>query len=220
MTDHRKSYRLIILMIFPLLFGGCLSPVKDLYPENIEERTVPIFIVSHGWHAGIAIESEYIHHLLPNHSRIPDTKFLKFGWGDYRYYSDSDAGFWLMLRAAMLPTRSTLHVVGFDMPIERYFFNSRVIRIQITEQGAEELGKYISERFYRDSGGDVLFQADGLYTNSAFFRARGLYYMPKTSNSWTARALRKTGYPITPIYGLTSGNVMKQASKDGEWIRE
>jgi uncharacterized protein (TIGR02117 family) len=220
MTDYRKVHHNFMLLIFPLLFGGCLSPVQGLYPEKMDERTVPLYIVSHGWHAGIAIESEYIRHLLPEHSAIPDSELLKFGWGDYRYYSEPDAGFWLMLRAAMIPTRSTLHVVGIEIPIERYFFNSRIIRIQITTEGAENLGRFISERFYRDSDGDVQFQSDGLYSNSAFFRAKGLYYMPKTSNIWTARALRKTGYPITPIYGLTSGNVMKQASKDGVWIRE
>lgn len=218
-----RMYKTIILFItlfVSFLLGGCLSPVKELYPENADERTIPLYIVSHGWHAGIAIEREYIQHLLPDHTHIPDSKILKFGWGDYRYYSDSNAGFWLMMRAAMLPTRSTIHVVGMNIPIERYFFSSRIIRIQITTEGAEELGKFISDRFYRNSEGEVQFQTDGLYTNSAFFRAKGLYYMPKTSNVWTARALRKTGYPITPIYGLTSGNVMKQASKDGEWILE
>ena len=217
---YLKTVFILLLPVLIFLIGGCLGPVKELYPENIEERTVPLYIVSHGWHAGIAIESEYIQHMLPEHSSIPEAKILKFGWGDSRYYSDPDAGFWLMMRAAMLPTRSTLHVVGIDMPIDRYFFNSRIIKIQITAEGAEELGRFISDRFYRNSDGDIQFQTDGLYTNSAFFKARGFYYMPKTSNAWTARALRQTGYPITPVYGLTSGNVMKQASKDGEWLRE
>lgn len=208
------SRALFILPCF-IIFMGCLNPIQDLYPPNEEDRPVPVYIVSHGWHAGIAIESKYIQHLLPDHPKMPKARMLKFGWGDQRYYSEPDAGFGLMLRAALLPTRSVLHVVATDLPIERYFYTSRVIRIQITRDGAEQLGLFISDRFRRDENGIIQFAADGLYSNSQFFEANGLYYLPKTSNTWTARALRQTGYPITPIYSLTSGNVIKQALKEG-----
>jgi uncharacterized protein (TIGR02117 family) len=211
--------RIHTLIPLLLLFAGCLNPIQHLYPENEEDRPVPVFIVSHGWHAGIAIESEYIHHLLPDHPDMPQAKFLKFGWGDGRYYSEPDAGFGLMVRAALLPTRSVLHVVATDLPIERYFGASRVVRIHITTDGAEKLGIFISDRFRKDDNGLVRVAADGLYSNSKFFEATGRYYLPKTSNVWTARALRQTGYPITPIYSLTSGNVMKQSLKEGESIQ-
>lgn len=211
--------RILILLASLLLFAGCLSPIQDLYPQNEEDRPVPVYIVSHGWHAGIAIESEYIRHLLPEHPIMPEGRFLKFGWGDQRYYSEPDAGFGLMMRAALLPTRSVLHVVATDLPIERYFYASRVIQIQITPEGAEQLGLFISDRFRKDDDGNIQPVADGLYSNSQFFQANGLYYLPKTSNTWTARALRQTGYPITPVYGLTSGNVVKQALKEGHSLQ-
>lgn len=214
-----KSYytmiRTSILLPLLIIITGCLSPVQDLYPQNEADRTVPVYIVSHGWHAGIAIESEYIRHLLPEHSEMPEGRFLKFGWGDRRYYSEPDAGFGLMMRAALIPTQSVLHVVATDLPIERYFWASRVVRIQVTHKGAEQLGLFISDRLRKNENGDIQIVADGLYSNSQFFEANGRYYLPKTSNVWTARALRKTGYPITPIYSLTSGNVIKQSLKDG-----
>lgn len=208
-------------IFIPLLIivTGCLNPVQNLYPENEEERPVPVYIVSHGWHASIAIEKEYINHLLPEHPNMPDARFLKFGWGDKRYYSEPDAGFGLMMRAALIPTRSVLHVVGTDLPVERYFVASRVIRVQITAEGAEKLGLFILDRFRLGQDGAIQFAADGLYRNSAFFEAKGRYYLPKTSNTWTARALRQTGYPITPIYAITSGNVIKQARKDGRIVQ-
>lgn len=211
--------RIKILLPLLMLFTGCLNPIQNLYPENEEDRPVPVYIVSHGWHAGIAIESEYIRHLLPEHPELPQAKFLKFGWGDRRYYSEQDAGYGLMVRAALLPTRSVLHVVATDLDVERYFSASRVVRIQITADGAEKLGIFISDRFRKDENGNVRVAAEGLYTNSLFFEATGRYYMPKTSNVWTARALRQTGYPITPIYSLTSGNVIKQSLKDGESVQ-
>lgn len=211
-----RTHTLLPILLF---FTGCLSPIQELYPQDELERPVPVYIVSHGWHAGIAIESEYIEHLLPDHPKMPKARFLKFGWGDQRYYSESDAGFGLMMRAALLPTRSVLHVVATDLPIDRYFVASRVVRLQITPEGAEQLGLFISDRFRKDENGNVQVVADGLYSNSQFFAATGRYYLPKTSNTWTARALRQTGYPITPIYSLTSGNVIKQALKEGNSLQ-
>lgn len=207
-----------LFLFLGLLVSACLSPVREIYPEDELKRTVPVYIVSHGWHAGIAIEAGYIRDFLPEDDRIPDTRILKFGWGDERYYSEPDAGFRLMLRAALLPTRSVIHVVGTDLPIERYFRNSTVIRIQITDPGAEEFGRFISDQLQRSQQGELIYVSEGLYSSSIFFQAKGRYHLPKTSNRWTARALRTTGFPITPFYAFTSGNVLYQARKGGEEI--
>lgn len=211
----------MIIRITPLILlflTGCLGPVTDLYPDDPDERPIPVYIISHGWHAGIAIEASAIEAYLPDHEEMPQAQYLKFGWGDGRYYTDSEAGFRLMMRAALWPTRSVIHVVGIDIPVESYFTGSEIIRIQVTEEGAQKFGEFVEERFRRTDG-EVQAAAPGLYTNSMFFEAHGFYYLPKTSNVWTARALRQTGYPITPIYSLTSGNVMQQARRDGEVIR-
>lgn len=210
-----KGFLLLILIIA----SGCLSPVKELYPEDENERPITVYIVSHGWHAGIAIEASAIEEYLPPHPDMPSARYLKFGWGDGRYYTDSEAGFWLMMRAALLPTRSVIHVVGIDIPVERYFSGSKIIQIKVSEEGAKKMGEFVENRFRRDENDKVVLEADGLYTNSVFFQATGRYYLPKTSNIWTARALRQTGYPITPIYSFTSGNVVQQAKRDGVEIQ-
>lgn len=209
----------LILIIIAILLSGCLGPVKELYPDDEDQRTVDVYIVSHGWHAGIAIESSAIEKFLPDHSKMPSARYLKFGWGDGRYYPDPEAGFWLVIRAAILPTKSVIHVVGIDIPVESYFSGSKVIKIKVTEEGAKKMGEFIDNRFHRNSDGEIEIAAGGLYTNSIFFKANGRYYLPKTSNIWTARALRQTGYPITPIYSFTSGNVVQQAKKDGVEIQ-
>jgi len=209
-----------LLFLFTLvILAGCLNPAQNLYPDDPDLRKVPVYIVSHGWHAGIAIESEYILNQIPDHSELPDTKFLKFGWGDARYYSDPDAGFWIMTRAALLPTKSAIHVVGFDLPVEMYFSGSKVVEIKITKEGAAELGKFIDQTIKKDDDGNPVYYADGLYRNSIFLESERIYILPRTSNKWTAKALRKTGYPISPFYAFTSGNVINQASEDGVVIQ-
>lgn len=208
------------LPFFLILFAAaCAGPVPSLYPDDENERPVPVYIVSHGWHVGIAVESKYIKPQLSDHERIPAASHLMFGWGDKRYYTDSDAGFWLMLRAAFIPTGSVLHVVGIDRPVDQYFTSSTIVKVMVSKQGANKLADYISDRFKRIDG-KLIVASDGLYPNSTFFEATEKYYFPKTSNKWTARALRETGYPITPFYAITSGNVIRQAKKHGQVVQE
>lgn len=210
----------LLLIIIPGFFlTGCLKPVRDLYPEDPSKRTVPVYIISHGWHAGIAIESVFVRDQLPVHPDLPDNRFLMFGWGDARYYSEPDAGFWILFRAAMLPTKSALHIAGFDIKPINYFPRSQVIKIWVTEQGAANMGRFIQNYVETDLNGEPVYYAPGLYDNSLFLESNRLYFFPRTSNKWTARALRATGYPISPFYAFTSGNVLKQSKKDGEVIQ-
>lgn len=212
--------RLAVLILFLICTGGCLKPVSHLYPSDPDLRPISVYVISHGWHVGIAVESQAIRGQLPEHENIPQTEWLKFGWGDRRYYTEPDAGFWLAMRAAFLPTRSVIHVVGIDRPVEIYFPGSTIVEIKVTEEGAEEMGKFIANRFRLDDEGKPVITSDGLYSNSYFFEANGRYYLPKTSNNWTARALRNTGFPITPIYAFTSGNIIQQARKDGVILQQ
>lgn len=203
-----------------LLLSGCLGPVKELYPEDESERPYPVWLLRHGWHVSIAIESEHLQTRLPSHEEMPYGRYLKFGWGDRRYYPHESPGIGLLLNAALLPSRSVLHVVAIDIPLENYFVNSDIILVKVSEKGMERLADFIVARFRKDDDGEVTLRAEGLYSHSAFFDARGLYYFPKTSNTWTARALRRTGAPITPLYSITAGNVTSQARGFGEVIRE
>ena len=168
---------------------------------------------------GLAVGSDHIKPHLPDHEKIPDTMYLKLGWGDRSYYPNNDAGFMLMLRAAFIPTRSVIHVVGIDRPVDQYFPSSAVVKVMISEQGAVQMGKYIADQFNKTNG-SIQVAADGLYPNSTFFEARERYYFPKTSNKWTAKVLRESGYPISPFCAITSSNVINQAAKHGEIIQK
>jgi uncharacterized protein (TIGR02117 family) len=207
------------LTLAMFLFSGCLGPVQELYPDDIDQRTYEVYLLRHGWHVGIAFESAYFYDKIPDHDQIPQTGYLKFGWGDRSYYPAEDPGIGLLLQAALLPTRSVVHIVGFDINPELYFGGSDIIRIQVTEEGMSRMAQFISDRFRRDNQNEIIFLTDGLYSRSAFFEANGRYFIPKTSNTWAARALRKTGAPITPFYAVTSGNLIQQARKTGEVIR-
>ncbi|MDG5767877.1 DUF2459 domain-containing protein [Balneolales bacterium ANBcel1] len=208
---HIRNGLLAVLAVWACT--GCLGPVAELYPDDRDERPVPVHIVKVGWHAGLVVESEHLGDAFPDHEYMPDGERLKIGWGDDKYYPDSDPSFWVLLRAIFWPSRSVLHVVGMDVPVERYFPGSDVITLHISEEGMQEMTDFLVGYFRTDDSNQPIYHSYGRYGASAFFKARGRYYIPKTSNVFTARALRAAGVPITPVYAVTAGNVMRQAGR-------
>ncbi len=213
------SARFIFILAVLLTITACLGPVKKLYPEKKDQRPVPVYIINLGWHVGIAIEEPYLRKKLPEHDRFPHSGFLMIGWGDNKYYPSDRVRLDLFLRAALLPTGSVIHVVGVDESVESHFRHSEIVRVQISKKGMEKMTAYLAEQFSSNAEGNLKYAADGLYKNSAFFEAKGLYFFPKTSNKWTARVLRESGFPISPFYALTSGNLMHQVKKSGKVIQ-
>lgn len=208
----KRTFCLFILLL-SFFAMGCLSPVTELYPEKKEQRPVAVYVVDHGWHTAIAFEGKYLREKLPEHNRMPQTKFLMVGWGDNKYYQAEKASVGLFLRAAFWPTGSLLHITGFDDGVKSNFAGNDVVKAQLSNEGIEQMTSYIADRFQRNEDGEPEYAAAGLYANSVFFKAKGLYFFPRTSNKWTARVLRKSGFPITPFYAITASNVMRQAGK-------
>ncbi|MEX0773731.1 MAG: DUF2459 domain-containing protein [Balneolales bacterium] len=216
-----KCSIVVILFLFPFT-QGCLGPVKELYPRDSDQRNISIYIVSHGWHAGIAVPTNEIPtDVWINDDALPPVDFIEFGWGDAGYYQARQVTLGLILRASFWPTPSVLHIAGFASPVPQYFSASQVVEVRISEEGMRELAKFIAGYFQVDDEGYAIPDGDGLYgTHNSFYKAETYYYLPKTSNTWTARALRSTGAPVTPLYGLTSGNVMYQARRVGTVVGE
>ncbi len=207
-NERNRAFWLLMAVLF---FTGCLGPVAELYPEDVEERPIPVHVVKVGWHAGLIVESEHLGDAFPEHEQMPHAELLKIGWGDDKYYPDPSPSFWVTLRAIFWPSRSVLHVVGVEPPIEHYFPGSEVVTMHISEEGMEEMTEFLAGYFRTGDDGKPIYHSYGRYGNSAFFESYGRYYIPKTSNVYTARALRSAGVPITPVYAPTAGNVMRQA---------
>lgn len=206
------------LLLLPML-SGCLGPVTELYPEQREKRPVPVYVVSLGWHGYLAFEGDQLRDQLPQHRHMPKTDLLMIGWGDNKYYPSERVRIDLFLRAAFLPTGSVIHAVGISEPVEAYFPGAEVVRIYVSEQGFRAMADYLVKQFKLTDDGELSYTAPGHHKQSAFFKAHGWYYFPKTSNRWTARALRRSGFPISPFYAITAGNLIRQAKKHGDTLQ-
>jgi hypothetical protein len=100
------------------------------------------------------------------------------------------------------------------------FPENEIIAVKLSERGFKKLCRYIERSYRRNKQGETIPLNPSLYGDGRFYRANGKFYLPKTCNTWTARALRAAGCPITPVYAMTAGNMMSQTKKFGEVVEQ
>ena len=190
---------------------GCVAPLADRSPPAAQsQNTVDIFVTRHDWHTGVVLPVESLGTLRELVPTLDSTRYVEVGWGDEGFYRANEISVWLALRALFWPTQSVVHIVSLPTEPTRYFPHSLVFKIPVTEIGLKELLAYIDASVTRDSQGEPILLGPGIYGASRFYRSAGTYYFLHTCNHWTATALRRTGFPITPAYAFTANNVAYQ----------
>ena len=202
----------------PSLFRAQNVPLSEAESSAL---TKSIYVVGHGWHTGLVIEREHISpDLWPESTHFFDKKYVEVGWGDEGFYRARKITPQLIFKAAMVPTPSVLHVIGFNAPVERYYPVNDIARVELSPDGFEQLCRFIHRTYAHDDEGEAIWLGPGIYGTSYFYRPKGKYYFPKTCNIWTARALRAAGCPIVPELAATAENVILQTRLFGRIIRK
>jgi uncharacterized protein (TIGR02117 family) len=185
-------------------------------PRPGEEKIV--YLLSHGWHTGIVVQrAEIREDLWPEKADFPDLTYLEVGWGDEAFYRARENTLFMALEAALTPTRSVVHVVGFNGTVTTFFANSGIVELPVSEQGLHDLVRYIHDTIERESG--PTFLGSGLQRNSRFYRAVGSYSLFNNCNDWAARALARSGAPVEPSKAMTASALFEQVSQLGQVMR-
>lgn len=213
-TDMSRVCIWILLLAISCI--ACTSPVREVGTPLGNEQGNTIYLVSHGWHAGIVLlRSDISESIWPTTVGFPDAQYLEIGWGDKDYYQAPDPHLGLILKAALLPTASVLHIVGFNEPVQTYFPYSEIIKIELPSAGFEYLIYTITASFAMDEAGNTTLLGSGLYGNSRFYLSKETYHLFNTCNVWTARVLQAAGLDIVPAYAIRVENLMSQVRKVG-----
>jgi uncharacterized protein (TIGR02117 family) len=208
------------IIVVSVLLCACASPPKDLFPPDPGELSKTIYLVSHGWHAGIVVKRADIPAgIWPQHNDFPDAEYLEVGWGDMDYYMTPSPHMGITLKAGLLPTASVLHIVGFNGSVTRYFAHSEVIRVELSEVGFQRFCSYLENSYALDEAGRSQPLAPSLYGAGQFYLSRESYHAFNTCNVWTARGLREAGCPITPAENLSIDTLMTNVAKFGAVIQ-
>ena len=204
-------------LILALGCWTCTEPVSETLVPSESELRKTIYLVDHGYHTTIVLRRADI----PDNIRLKlgsffDMEYLEVGWGDMDLYQMPDpVPLEIFLKAALLPTASVLHIVGFNDQVPDYFPNYEIIRIELSAAGFERLTRKIASSFASDKAGNITSLRPGIYGNSHFYLSREIYTLFNTCNVWNARALRIAGLPITPATTVRVEGLMSQARKFG-----
>lgn len=208
-TDPFVDMRITCLLILVFLNVGCaVKPAGS--PTVTECETFRMFyVVGHGWHTSIVVTREdLVETALSLANDLDNGDYVEIGWGDERFYQAETVTPGLALQAILWPTSTVLHVVELTDTPQRYFSASEVMEISVPQTGYEKLLAYIAESFERTTDNNITGLGPGLYGNSRFYRATGVFHAFNTCNTWVARAIERTGFPMNNSNVVTAEEVL------------
>jgi len=204
------------LIIFSItLLAGCAEPVSAFYPpdpDRTDNKTV--YIVNHGLHTGIVLPKKDADPYMHSFDDFKSARYLEIGWGDETYYQTREKTLWMSIRALFWPTDSVLHVAALQTDPITYFSNNEVVQLKLSKTGFISLVEFIDTSFALDEKKQIINLGSGRYGTSRFYRAEGTFHLFNNCNTWSAGAIRSSGFPISTFYVFTAGNIMYQLKQD------
>jgi len=199
---------LLVKWIFPVLLFG-------LNEQKVEEKHT-IYVASISWHTGIIVPGYSIpDSIWPAQHNFSKFDYLEISWGDRDFYQNQKFNLWFAFKAALWPTATVLHVL--PLPKENIELNylGKMVELEVTRKELDNLTCFIVSQFKLNEQQKVIPLEEGLYLNSHFFEGSSKYYLPKNSNVWAARALKKAGFSFIPVLYQTTGMVTNRADNFG-----
>jgi hypothetical protein len=201
--------RLTLLFLFILSFSGLQAKA---------EKHV-IYVSSISWHTGLVIPGDVLPDSIwregHDYSEVP---YVEIGWGEADFYPHEGFKPWLAIKAIFWPTPSVLHFNPIRREVEEYYFDTRVVKIEISDEQLHNLILYLLEEMELDENGRIIPATDGIYANSYFYEGSSSYYFPNNSNVWVARAIQRAGFSLRPIWLQTTGWVLNKMEEFGELV--
>jgi len=221
------------LLIAAVLFAAAVVATArrgdpGLWPAKQGAPTRDVFIVSHGYHAGIIIPAQALADEAGSRgltalgylaTRFAGFERLEIGWGDEGFYRDvptmQSLNVTLALRALFRPGNpSVLHVVGIGADPRATFARSDLVRIELGAPGFARLLGRLDATFARAAGAALPQELGrGLYGTSLFFRANGAFHIFNVCNHWVADLLDAAGVPTDPLLATLPAGLLL----DLEW---
>lgn len=208
------SSKIAVFLLLATTLFSCARADTILFPENPDLRTVQVYMVSHGWHVGIAlpIDSTFLS-AMPESIHARDYNWAEVGWGDRDFYTQQQRGFWGKFKGALWPTKSTVHISAFNLSVEQMFSGQDVIEIRLSPNGYAKLLEFLDSTLKKNQDNQPVRLMDGLYGSSVFYASDRRYFFPRTSNTWAVRLLKEAGAPVRSWSAISSGSAMRQAAR-------
>ncbi|MFW6095739.1 MAG: DUF2459 domain-containing protein [Bacteroidota bacterium] len=202
----------LIIALFSAV--SCVNQGKIGNYAEKEAKNITIHVSKRSWHTNIILPVASVDSLLPElRDDFSDSEYFEISWGDEKYFMADEGTIGLALRAALFPTSSVVRVFGMERSGLEHGSDENFVSLNVTQNGLENMVKYIEESFEREDNGEFIRLTDNENGRMHFYLSSLSYWGHRTCNVWTARALKKAGVPVIPFYAIRASNLMKQVSK-------
>lgn len=217
--SKRQTALPVLLGLLIWLAGGCVSPVKSLFPVRPGQPERTVYLMHRGLHTGVVVRAADVPSWAwPEHLAFPDADYIEVGWGDSQGYRFPwTAG--IVCRAMFYSQGSVLLIHAFTNTVTAEYSGiaKEIIAVQLSPRGFDRMCDYIGATYALDPS-NLPIPMPAPYSRDEFFLARGHYSMVNNCNNWTARALREAGCPISARWSLLPGIVMRQTRGFGRVV--
>ncbi len=211
---YQQSVLTSLIILSIALLTGCTKSIGEFYPPEpgrTDNKTV--YIVNHGLHTGIAFPKKDAAPYMHSFNDFKHARYLEIGWGDEIYYQTDPNTLWMGIQALFWPTDSVIHVAALQTDPVTYFPNQEVVQLKLSQIGFNSMVKVIYNSFALNQQGEPIKLAKGLYGTSRFYRAEGKFHLFNNCNTWSARAIRSSGFPINPHFIFSGGDLIHQLKR-------
>ena len=195
-------------LLLALLLSACAGPP----PPDPGPPAATIYVVERGWHTDIGLPAEALGPLRPFDQEFPGARFFVFGFGEKNYLQARDITPGLLLRA-VFPSDGLVLVTALNASPAEAFAAWRVIARPVSVDGLERLTRFIAASIEWSPDGHPRLAAQGPYDGSLFYASRVSYSLFDTCNTWTARALRAAGEPVSAAGVITASQLLDQLTR-------
>lgn len=177
--------KVVLVALLAILSHSALASDKVVHLINI------------GWHTGIAVKVEDIDLVaIPEAGDLPGASWIEFGWGDAAFYQDPDPAIETYFSVLFVETPAVMHLAGLPAHPARYFPSAEIVDVPVDAAAFDRLMAFIAASFARARGERLTPIGPGLYPQSRFYDATGVFTLSNTCNTWTARAFAAAGLDI------------------------
>src|SRR5437763_1236210 len=140
-----SSIGLVGQVFLLVLCGGCVAPIRGLYPLPAGETARTVYVLHRGLHTGLILATADIPPgVWPQHKDVPEAQYLEVGWGDtdgYRFPLTTR----IVLRALFHSRGSVLLLHGFNGSLTNEYqgIAKEIIAVRLSEPGLERLCAFI-----------------------------------------------------------------------------
>jgi uncharacterized protein (TIGR02117 family) len=221
------------LVIFPVIFfflntspklSVTATPFVDEQVEGHKSTSTDslysIYLIKQRWHTAVVFQIKEVDTLIfPEVKYFTWAEMIDIGWGDEAFYQHPDFDWELAFRALFYPTPSTLRIEGIFNSKQHYFDLSEiVVELKINNEQLKVLLKYISDTIWKDENGKDKILSTQYLDRVYFLKAKGVYYLFNTCNTWLARGLKQAGFEIKDDIILTE-QLFNEAAKIGKVLK-